>query len=134
MLIAAGTLLEGKYRPDVGTGGDVASTVLVGADTHVTDHLVIPHIRLQGLDLQQLGAPADPWRRKETAFHREPVVEAAVGAQADDLLAEVGLQALQVLVRLWKLLVGIAEEVLHPGDSVPQKDRERGAVLAAREP
>ena len=61
------------------------------------------------------------------------MVEAAVGVEPGDRLAERGLETLEVLVRLRKLAAGVAEEVLHLRDLAAHVDRERGAVLATRD-
>jgi len=61
------------------------------------------------------------------------VVEVAGGVKAGDGLAQGGLEAGEVLVGFGELGAGVAEEVLHAGDFAAHVDRERSAVLPARD-
>ena len=82
-------LNERESTLDVGLGGDVSLPVrLVGADSHVGNRRCVPDPCLDRLDLHVLGAPAHLRRRQRAAEHLEPVVEAALGVQARNRLAE----------------------------------------------
>src|SRR3546814_17055143 len=61
-----------------------------------------------------------------------PVVEAEFRVEAIDAFPAIVLDALEVLVRLGKLLARVGEDVLHVGDAVAEVDGARRPIIAAR--
>src|SRR3546814_11768648 len=73
------------------------------------------------LELQHLGAPPPMVRRDHAPINVIPVVEAEFRVEAIDAFPEIVLDALEVLVRLGKLLARVGEDVLHVGDAVAEE-------------
>src|SRR3546814_792692 len=86
------------------------------------------------LELQHLGAPPPMVGRDHAPINVIPVVEAEFRVEAIDAFPEIVLDALEVLVRLGKLLARVGEDVLHVGDAVAAVHGERRRILAARSP
>lgn len=133
-------------RDHGGLGGLVPLPALVAADSDVTEGPVVAHVLLEGLDLEDSGAPPGAGARKEAAVDLvEPDVERVSarllrdadqvqGVQVDDLLAQDGFEASQVLIGLGELATGVAEDVLDLqfGIPVPQVEGQRSRVLPTR--
>jgi hypothetical protein len=112
---------EGINHLDVRFVADARVAVFIGPYAYVVNDGVVTHVGFERFKFQERGTPSGLNGRQVSLKKGEPMVEAANSLDANNFLAQVSFDLVEVVVSFRELLVGIAEYVLHLWDAAPHE-------------